>query len=153
MIYQIIISLAALFGLIQLNRMSNSFAKVIVIAQGLAILISLITTTLTKTIGFYLFGLMLLVSIFYVLIEKKEFTQKVLMLLIAIPVFISFVFKIFHWPFASVFSLMMLIPIISYLILITRKVNIKNEIGFLTIILTEAVIGFSFAILFWLNLK
>ncbi|MBL1280438.1 MAG: hypothetical protein COA33_009210 [Fluviicola sp.] len=152
MMSQIVISLAALFGLFQLFRITDVFSKAIILAQALAVVIALFPFAIAKTIGFSLFGIMILTSAVYVLTRKIELTAKGLMLLITIPVFLSFVFKINHWPYAYEFSLLMLVPIIAYLILITRKISIKNEIGFLTIIATEALLELSVIVSYWLNL-
>jgi len=153
MMSQIVISIAALFGLFQIFRITDAFSKTIILAQVLAIAIALFPSHIAKTIGFSLFGITILTSAVYVLTRKIEARTKRLMLLITIPVFISFVFKINHWPYAYELSLLMLVPIVAYLVLITRKTSVKNEIGFLTIIVTEALLHFSVIIAYWFNLN
>lgn len=153
MMSQIVISLAALFGLFQLFRITDVFAKVIILTQVLAVAITWFPFSIIKTIGFYLFGLMILTAAIYVLTRKMKAITKGLMFLITVPVFLSFIFKIQHWPYAYELSLFMIVPIVAYIILISRKTGIKNEIGFLTIIATEALLHFSVIIAYWLNLN
>lgn len=151
MIAKIIISLAGLFGLFHLLRGINNFAKSITIALITAIALSWLPFPIFKTIGFYLFGLTLLVAIVYATKENKSLSKRALMLLIIIPVFIHLSFMIMNWPFAFQLSLAMLIPILAYLVLIIKPHNVKHEIGFLTIILVDAVLGFSRILLYWLQ--
>jgi hypothetical protein len=149
LIAKIIISLAGLFSIFQLFRGINNFAKSITIAFITSIALSWLPYSIFKTIGFFLFGLALLTSIVYAAKENKSLSKRALMLLIIIPVFIRLPFMIMNWPFAFQLSLAMLIPILAYLVLIIKTYNVKHEIGFLTIIVTDAVFGFSRILLYW----
>lgn len=151
MIAQIAISIAALFGVFQIFRDILILSRGIIFFQLIAIVLTFIQVPVIKTIGFYTFGALLFMVLIYLIIQKLDVLAKTLMLFITAPVLICFIFKMNHWPHVFELSLMMIVPIILYLILIARKFNVKNEIGFLTIITTQAAIEFSANVLYWLD--
>lgn len=148
----IIISIACVFGIFQLFRITNTYATIITSSLILGVLIALLPSQLPTTIGFYLFVLTILASAIYVLAQKMDAITKGLMLIVILPVLVNFLFRIQHWPFLYRMSIFMIVPITAYLLLIFRKTSIKNELGFLTIIAAEAVISFSIIISYWLHL-
>lgn len=92
-----------------------------------------------------------MIALIYTFAQKFEAITKTLMLFVTAPVFLSFIFKINNWPYSYELSLIMIVPMVSYLILVARKSNLKNEIGFLTIIAIEAGIEFSMIVAHWLS--
>lgn len=152
-ISKLLILIAALFGFSKVFKNINSYSKAITLILAISILATLLPNELIKSIGYFIFEFALLISIIYVILLKSDRKSKILMLLISVPVFISFTFKMMVWPFGYEIIHLMFIPIIAYIMLLYRKINIKNEIGFLTIIATDALIQFLIITAYWLNLS
>ncbi len=84
-------------------------------------------------------------SVIPYMLLNKGFTikDKALILLIVIPVFIRYFFLMQHYPYVNLIALLMVIPVISYFVIIINKFKqLKNEIGFVTIIAIDALIAF-----------
>ncbi|MEZ4805305.1 MAG: hypothetical protein R2852_07440 [Bacteroidia bacterium] len=124
------------------NRAKMDIPEYLVLALFSAFLLRLMSSPLIQAIGYYLFGITILLSSIYVFKKVNDTAKKGLMLFVTLPVFISLVFEVFNWPYANVIDLLMLIPILAYLILLFKKSDIKSEIGFLTIIAAKALTEF-----------
>ena len=145
MIYKILMGLAALFGVFQVFRTTDNFAKTILIGQIIAIMLALAVNSAGATIGLLLFMLTLALVIVYGLTKKGFKTLK--RILISFPVtlvFLIHLFQIQHYPGAGILGLAMALQIIAFIILTTTDIkNYKNELGFLTIITVDAIIEFA----------
>lgn len=153
MIYKIIIGLAGIFGIFELFKIKDRLSLAILLGQTIGIL-SLMLSPLNPNgvlsiIGSTLFTLSALVSIYYIFKIVSPSSKRGL---ITIPVSISLIFEFNHWPGGGEIALAMIIPITSYLVLvITRIKDIKNEVGFLTILTASALVDFSIFVRSWIN--
>ena len=79
-------------------------------------------------ISFVSFGLLALIFLVYIGLQKKW-------LGVIIPLFavISILFKSMYWPYGNEIKLAMLIPIICYLLIVSKRKKYLNELSILTI--------------------
>lgn len=144
MIFYVLIVLAAIFGISQLFQTINGFAKLIIWGQIIAIALSLLPFPSIELTGHVLFILLLMVAMFYGILNQEfpEF-KRFFIIGIAFSVFITDIFIINKLPGAKILSGCLLFPILSFLFILFFKLKqYKNEIGFLTIIVTDALIKF-----------
>ncbi|MFT7592602.1 MAG: hypothetical protein ACI9UJ_002541 [bacterium] len=139
MVYKILIGLSALIALIHLFRMNDTFAKIIVVGLVLSISLSFIPSTETKTTGFFLYILTTLAAIVYGLVKKEIIPKnRIVIQLICIPVFISYLTALFHWRWEPS---VLFISVFSFVLMLTSNLkSYKNEIAFLTVLAVEAAV-------------
>jgi len=144
MTFKIIIGLAALFGLIRLFRTTDNFAKTILIGQIIAIGLTIPADRKATTIGLALFMLTLVLVIIYGLRNDFKTIKKILIVVPAALLLLTYFFQLQNYPGAGLLGLTMVLPIIAYIILTTTDINnYRNELGFLTIISVAAAIEFA----------
>jgi len=142
MTYKTIIALAGLFGLFQLFKTTNNFARLILLGQIIAIAFTFVPNDTITIAGLILFMVTQLAVIIYGLAVKDLTTKKRLTIIVmAAFVLVANFFMLQHYKYANEIGSSMLIPIGAYLLaLVFNFKNYKNEIGFLTIIAVDAVI-------------
>jgi uncharacterized membrane protein len=146
MIFKTLIALAGTFGLTQLLRKINSFAKTIIVIQLIAILLTFIPSSPFVLIGWIVFIIAIFLAIIYSFKNDKS-GKRLIINLICLPVFFANLFTLQHWPFASVFSLSCMICLIAFISKpLTQSKKYKAEIGFLTIIVIDGLVRFSMAV-------
>lgn len=142
MIYYVLIGLAGLYALYASFGIQKLSARIITLTQVIAIAMTLTGIVSLFKAGMYLYDFSLLLIILYGLFTKD--LSKAKRSALAIPVVLIFLvhsFRIFHLPGAAWLSLSMIIPMIVFaLILIRKRTEYKNEIGFIVVILTDACI-------------
>jgi hypothetical protein len=138
----ILIGLAGVFGLYRLFQTTDTFAKIILALQIIAIGITFIKGQTYMITGLSLYALTLALVMVYGL-TKKEF-QLNKKLWIALPVLfalLTHLFQLLHLPGARIFGFTMIIPLVAFILFIRFQwKNIRNELGFLFIISTDALV-------------
>jgi len=151
-IAQTTISLAAVFGIFQLFRIRNRAAFLITLFQIISIAISILTGPPVEKYGFYLFDTLILVATIYIISQSIMLRLKIQLLLISVPVFLSMSFKLFQWPYSYEWSILMFIPVLTYITVLFQRKEMKHELGIVTIITTEAAIELLSVFANWFNL-
>jgi len=139
MIFNTLMILSGIFGLYQLTRITNNFARIILAGQIIAIGLTFIPIPSVRSTGFVLFLLLALAAIIYGLTNKKSLT-----LIITAPIFLALLFESNNWPFTGLLAWIMVLPIVAYVFIILKDLKrYKNELGFLTILVANAIIKLS----------
>lgn len=140
MIYKIILILTSVYGIYQLFRATDPFAKTILLGQIIAIALPLTQNQTEITLGLLLFMLSLFLIITYGLtIKKLSSSKRALIIIPSSLLFITYLFEFQDYPGSGILNLALFLSIISYVIALTTDFkNYKNELGFLTIIVIVA---------------
>ena len=148
MIYETLIILAAVFGLLQLFRIASTFARLLVVAQVIAIGLTFIPNDSVVSVGFALFTVAALGAVIYAIATQNlEGKERVCILLIAVPVFVANVFSVSNWPYVGVIGFSMAIPMLAFLVLALPNLKqYKNELGFTVIMVTDAAIRLALSV-------
>lgn len=142
MAFIIIIVAAGLFGLIQIFKIKDKFAKVINLLYAIAIGVSLIPLPQIAIDGFYLFGITHLVVLFYVF-HNEEFAneKKAIISTMAVIQLLATLFWLMQYPYANLIFLMGAITLITFIFITVKRIqDYKNEIGFLTVLAADGLI-------------
>lgn len=138
MLLKIIVGISVPFGLYYLSKATDKFAKLITLILLIGILLVFIPNSVVLTIGYVLFGVATLCCILYSIFRIKDNKRKRIVLFTAIPIFFKFLFDIENWP-SGMFTYLMIIPIICYVIVLTRRKEFREELGFLTMLTASAL--------------
>jgi len=138
MIPQIIISAAAIFGLLYSIRTKDTLAIIISAGLSVGIAIALLSALIYRPVGFYIYMLFVLVAAIYALVKDGlVLRQRIFLLLICASVFTYWLFSINHWH--GNLWLLMIVPVITFIWWLVCKVKIKNELGFVVIMVADAL--------------
>ncbi|KAB1064827.1 hypothetical protein [Salibacter halophilus] len=143
--FQVFFLLSALFGVYSFKKTNEKLPKLILLTQIIAVPLATVTPEHGQ-LGFILFMLSLLLIVIYELrtLIKENFKKNIPIIISSIFIFGKFVAQIQHYPHARIIGLSMIIPVGIYLyLLINYRKNLKNEIGFMTIITMDAAIEFA----------
>jgi len=142
MAFIIIIVAAGLFGLLQIFKIKDKFAKVINLLYAIAIGVSLIPMPQIAIDGFYLFGLTHLVVLFYVF-HNEEFSneKKGLISMMALIQLSATIFWLMNYPYQTIVFLLGTVTLAAFIFIVVRRIqDYKNEIGFLTVLAADGLI-------------
>lgn len=144
--YQFLIGFAGVFGLFQAGRLNHRLLRVIVVIQVVGIVLSFVGPG-NGIVLFYLGAL--LMALYGFLSSELSTEKKIVISLLAVPVFIQGVFAFNHWPFVFFLKWLQVVPILVFLIkVLPRHKAYKKEIGPLLILATDALIQVVLAILY-----
>lgn len=150
---RIIVVLAALFGLIYIFKVKNRFARIITGAGVISIGISLIPIPAIAIDGFYIFFAFHVGAIIYAL-SYDEFSNEKKIVLSTVAVFSALPATLYFTPYAAQVwvGLLSIIPIFVFGYGLKNKVqDYKNEIGFLIIMVGNALVTFIGTVqIYWL---
>lgn len=146
---QLVMALAALFGLVHLFKVKNKWAKGITIAYVISVGLSFVSSTIIKVDAYYLFILLSAATVLYAF-STSDFSQtkKLFISLIAILSTLPNVLLLYgststNTNILSIASLMGIIPVGIYVYILIKKKELYNdEHGFLTILSANAAISF-----------
>ncbi len=133
MTYNILIIIAILFAILALKQNRNAL-NVTIVSILIASLIPGIFEFQQKfiTIGFYLYGFSLLLSIVYpFIIEEINNSKKIAVLGFTIPLFLTFIFELFNYAGYGLVKMTLLIPIGIFLYALINRVQYKSELCFM----------------------
>ena len=128
---RILLLIGMVIGTLLFQKTKPIFMKIILIGFLLSLSVSFIENQTLHTFSFVTFGLLSLAFSIYSVINKKW-----LNLLIGLFAFVSFLFKLFHFPLSNELKLMMLIPLIAYFFILKNPKLHLNELSVLTILIT-----------------
>lgn len=141
-LFLILIILAAVFAIIQVFRVKDTFARIINGVLGVAIGVSLIPIPQVAIDGYYLFIIGCLLVILYAF-QDSSFTNLKKGLLVGMGALqmIAMIFFIMRWPYVAEIFLSCLLTVFAYLFIVSRDLSsFKNEIGFLTVLMVDGLI-------------
>lgn len=142
MAFIIIIVAAGLFGLLQIFKIKDKFAKVINLMYAIAIGVSLVPIPQIAIDGFYLFGLTHLAVLFYVF-HNEGFSneKKGLMSMMALIQLAATLFWLMNYPYQQIVFLLGLITLAAFIFIVAKRIqDYKNEVGFLTVLAADGLI-------------
>lgn len=141
---RLIVIFAALFSLIYIFKVKNKFAKIINGVSAVAIGVSLIPIPEISIDGFYILFACHIAAIIYVF-SYDEFSNQKKILITVIAVFSILPSVLFFTPFSTEIwiGVLSIIPLIAFGYLLKNDVqSYKNEIGFLVIMVANALVTF-----------
>jgi hypothetical protein len=125
----IIIGIGVLVGL-SLSRKNNSnILNGILIGLALSFGLPFTNEILLIRLSFYSFGILTFIFTLYSGLNKKW-----LNLVVGIFAFISFLVALLHQAYANELKLSMIIPVLTYLLILTKWKKNKDELSVLTIL-------------------
>ena len=138
---KVLMAIVGLLGLYSLFTVREYFARVILAVMVLAIGLTFLGDRAIES-GFWLYCVSLVLVMVYALLKRGLGTNKrILILLMAVPVFLTKLFMINHWPYVSTLALCCIITLVCFIACIAKVRNYKNEVGFLTIIAADAIVN------------
>ncbi len=139
--YEIIImTLGVVASLTYLIKIRNTISVFIVAIQIISVGLTLIVN---PTFGYYVFGIAILLSLLYPVINKEiSSLNRKLIWLFLFPILIVFVFGMLNFSGYNYGRLAMSIPFIVFAYAIVNKSKFKYEIGFMILFVADALIRF-----------
>ncbi len=134
---RIILLIGMIIGTLLFQKTKPIFMKVILIGVLMSLSVSFFENLTLNTISFVTFGLLSLAFSIYCVVNKKW-----LNLLIGLFAFISFLFKLYHYPFTNELKLIMLAPLIAYLFILKNPKHHFNELSVSTILIAYELTEF-----------
>jgi hypothetical protein len=138
MTYQVLISIACLYGIYNLFQITEKIHFYILLTLILSVTITWFNL---NTFGFVLYNFSLIIYFIVVLIQNKPF--KIQILFTIIPLIVANIFSLFNWPLQQVINLTLILSIILYLRLIFNpklRTVFKNQLGILTILAFDELV-------------
>lgn len=136
--YNIYYSLAILISLLLIRRENGLAALSIVILQSAFLVGSLLGF---KTIGVY--GLFLSSSFspaFVLIKERINLNVKTQFLLFFIPLWLCYLFRIFHWPGFSIISPLLILSLVIFIYFFLKYKKYRRIIGFMPLFVPDILI-------------
>lgn len=138
---KILLGVAGIFGISQLNRSHDRFLQGILILMVISMGLQLIASSQWKAMGILLFVIGGMAAMVYAIVRQLPVLHKVVIMLISLPVIIASVSSLLHLRGAGLTRLFMLVSILLFLLLVLpRHRQYKKEIGFLTITILFAAV-------------
>jgi len=136
----IILTLGVVSSLTYLVKTRNITSVFIVAIQIISVAL---TFFVSPTGGYYVFGIAILLSLLYPVINKEESSlNRKMIWLFLFPILIVFVFEILNFSGYNYSRLAMLIPFIVFAYAIVNKSKFTYEIGFMILFVADALIRF-----------
>lgn len=152
-LFFILIILSGIFALIQIFKIDDKFARVINGIFAVAIGVSFIPIPEIAIDGYYLFAIGCLVVVLYPFSDNSLNVKK--QVIIAGMGFIQFMTMIFFlgkYPGTEMAFMASGITIIAYFYVVSKEIRLyKNEIGFLTVLMVDALIKVGTIVLSYTN--
>lgn len=152
MIYWIIILSSAGFSISQLYKIKNKLALGITIVQIIAILFSLAGNfglPYFVDIAWVIYVMSLFAVLFFSFYSDLTSIKKNIIILMTIPILITNIFQILHFPGAGWLGISCVISLGIYFWMISNRKDFADELGFLTMMAADALIIFLIRII-WL---
>ncbi|MFO8128598.1 MAG: hypothetical protein R6T99_01690 [Bacteroidales bacterium] len=138
MILEIILALAGLFGIFWSIRSKQIIPTIITLGMVVGIIFVLYPPEWNADAGFYVYLFFTLVAMLYgLIIRGPGLYQRLVIVLMALPVFLHWLFVMNHWPGNT--TLLMILPVIVFIAGLFHARKFRNEMGFLVILFADAV--------------
>ena len=144
MTIKVLISLLTLFVLLNTNKSTNYYKKIISLALSFSILLTWFDSYNLTTIGILLFITTTIFIIYkgFVLKELNTF-EKLNFIILGLFSGIGLLFSLMHWPFANIISYLMVVPIFLYIyISIKTQLKFNKKYLFLSVLVLDCVFRF-----------
>ncbi len=142
---QLLILIAGIIiAILCLVKYRSILSLVIILIQIVSIIPYLVNASpLFVSIGYYLFGIsILLVFIYPFILQEKKISKKIVLLFFSSPLLISYIFELFNFSEYGLIRWSILISIGIYLYVILYHANYKNELGFMSLFIAIVLIKF-----------
>lgn len=136
--YKILLLLAATFAVYWIFKTKKLVPALISIGMIVAIVMVVFPSLALVIPGLYIYmGFVALAFIYGLAVKSKNFGERLVICLMSAPVFIYWLWVLNHWH-GSVFWAPIIVILAALIGLISRA-KLKNETGFLAILLTDAI--------------
>jgi len=136
----IILGLASLWAIYWTFRNQHIFSGLVTAGLVAGISLAFIKLNGSSSIGISIFVISSLMAILYTLLYKKfSFSKRIVITLIALPSAIYWIFLINHLPGAEWLWYGLFLPFVGLIYGWMKPVNLKNERGFILILLAESL--------------
>ena len=143
---KIIILIGIVVGMFLFQKTKPNLLKGILVGLIISFGISFFDNQVLTNISFFSFGIFSLTFGVYSGINKKW-----LYLIIGLFAFISFLFKLMHYPFANELKLLMLLPIVSYLLTFKKLESHKTGLSIASIFVAYELTEFIKLVELWIK--
>jgi len=136
-IQKTIILIIVLASFVFYKKTKPSILKILLILLGLSIIWMILFHNKNLTIPYLTFGISAIVFTAYCVIKKKWLSS-----IIGLFGLASFIQNVLHWKYGNEMSLLMIIPIISFIIILKNWKKYMNEFSIILIFFTLGLIRF-----------
>ncbi len=137
---RIIIVIGILIAALFFYRGRNQKSIVVTSLLIVAYLLTLVPQTVVLTISLVLLGLALLMGLFYPFWEGNlDIRKRVILFVFIIPIFLTYLFSMFHWQGFELFRYGQLISIGAFLFMLFNHKDYKNEMSFIILVLAYSL--------------
>ncbi len=138
MLLQLLMGLAAAFGIFWTLKEKKIFPAVITMGMVAGIVLVFLLPSTTRTWGFYVYMCFAALAFFYGLtVREKSVWARVIISLMSVTIFAYWLWVLNHWHGNTV--LFPIATLLTGLAAIFSKVKLKSELGFLVILAADAV--------------
>jgi hypothetical protein len=135
----IILSLSMLWALYHTIKNKQLFGGLIVLGLSLGIVFAFLRIGNSAQTGVVIFLLAATTALVYALLwQKFRSAKQIVLVLLIFPILLYWLFKLNHLPGTEWLRFGLFIPFIAVSYGLIRHVNLKNEWGFIVILLAEA---------------
>ncbi len=138
MTLQLLMGLAAAFGVFWTIKEKKTFPAVITFGMVIGIVLVLFPSEAIHTSGIYVYmGFVALAFIYGLTVKEKSVLARIIIGLMSASIFAYWLWVMNHWHGNAV-----LFPIVTLLagfVAVFRKVKLKSELGFIVIIIADAI--------------
>jgi hypothetical protein len=136
--YKILLLFAAAFAVYWIFKTKKLLPALISIGMIVAIVMVIFPSLALVIPGLYIYmGFVALAFIYGIVVKSKNFGERLIICLMSAGIFIYWLWALNHWHGNEMLAVIMVI--LTALIGLISKAKLKNEMGFLAILLTDAV--------------
>ena len=136
MIFKIILLLASLFAIYWTFKLKKIYPAIISLGMITGIVLSFIKTDLIP--GAYIYqGFVALAFMYGFTVKNKNIGDRIIICLMSASIFIYWIWVLNHWHGNTL--LFPIVTLLAGLAAVIRKVKLKNELGFLVILMADAI--------------
>src|SRR5512138_277321 len=136
--YKLLLLLAAAFAIYWIFKTKKLVPALISIGMIVGIVMVIFPSMAVLVPGFYVYlGFVALAFIYGIAVKSKNFGERLVICLMSASIFVYWLWKLNHWHGNEMLALILVI--LTALIGLISKAKLKNETGFLAILLADAV--------------
>jgi len=138
MILKILLGLAAVFALVWTIKTKKTFPAIITVGMILGIVLALFPSRIIQTPGFYVYmGFVALAFIYGLTVKEKKIGARIIISLMSALIFAYWLWVLNHWHGNAVLA--PIFVLLTGVAGIISKAKLKNELGFLIILVVDAI--------------
>jgi hypothetical protein len=136
--YKLLLALAAAFAIYWIFKTKKLVPALISIGMIVGIVMVIFPSLALLVPGFYVYlGFVAIAFIYGIAVKGKNFGERLVICLMSAGIFIYWLWALNHWHGNEMLAIILVI--LTALIGLISKAKLKNETGFLAILLTDAV--------------